>query len=252
MTTQNRTRTVLTLAAVAIASLVLTSASTNAAVIVTPDHIQNAVVPTGTLIAIDTLYSADPNVADVGWALLSGGSGDDPSGSTNNRFGWEPDGTDDTLNTGGWHQRFLTGVGAQASWTFDLPDGTIIHDVYAKWAHQGNSGSGHEYSYDEGVPTTVPRAAAASLGDLVLEWIAADNDPHNANFENVISGPITVAGGDGFALTFTSAGNFPYSDAVVLDFTTPAAAAAAPEPSSFGIAALGLFGLVGFRRRRVR
>ena len=47
----------------------------------------------------------------------------------------------------------------------------------------------------------INHALGHSTGDLVLQWTAADSSPHNVNFEHLFTGPITVAGGDGFTVT---------------------------------------------------
>jgi hypothetical protein len=41
-------------------------------------------------------------------------------------------------------------------------------------------------------------------GDLVLQWTAADSSTHNVNFETIFTGPITVAGGNGFTVTVSN------------------------------------------------
>ena len=62
----------------------------------------------------------------------------------------------------------------------------------------------------------------------MLQWEDSNLDTHDETFERIFAGDITVAGGDGFVVTFTQfaegANAFPYIDAVVLDFT------AAPVP----------------------
>ncbi|MFK7852336.1 MAG: hypothetical protein AB8D78_15270 [Akkermansiaceae bacterium] len=67
-----------------------------------------------------------------------------------------------------------------------------------------------------------------------------------ANFENILSGPITVEGGDGFVLRVARNGNTHQTDAILLDVTF--ATAAIPEPST------GMLGFLGaalfFRRLR--
>ena len=195
MITQNRIKTVLTLAAVAMAFLGLT-VSASAQITVTPDHIVSGSA-TGTLVAIDPPKKSgdDGNVAGVGF---TGPLGGDDGGSS--RGAWEPDGTDDSTQ---WHIGWINN--AVVSWTFDVPDGAIIHNVYAKWHGQGNQEGDKVYSFDEGTPTSVTKShLSASTGDLVLQWTAADSDTHNTNFERLFTGPITVAGDDGFTLTLNS------------------------------------------------
>ena len=242
--------------AAAMGCLGLAATSAQAAIIVTPSHIQGT--PTfavqGTLAAIDAPTTQGSNFsgpdgpdwpedADDGFAMDSGYSiGPDAGG----RPGWEPDGTDAGSAPTGF--TFGTADGTQVSWTFDLPDGAVVHNVYSHWFWQSNSGSQSTLSYDEGTLTTIPRPATNSINNLQLQWTDSAAGEHNINFERVFAGDITVAGGDGFAVTFTVdpdslEGNvFPYIDAVVIDFTP------IPEPSAAML--LGLGGLGVFLRRR--
>jgi hypothetical protein len=129
------------------------------------------------------------------------------------------------------------------TWTFDLPDGSIVHNVWATWVHQDNSGTGHTYTVDEGTPMTFTKTAAAgSTGNLVLQWTAADASVYNSNFQRIFAGDIAVAGGDGFVVTFTQvqSGTYPYIDAVVVDYTIPSAdppviAALSPADDATGV-----------------
>lgn len=236
----------------AITGLALFTSSASAAIVVTPDHIQGT--PTyavqGTLLAID-----EPASDDTTTTFISGPAGPDWPDDSNDGFSvltgaqiainewrggmWEPDGTPDTGDNVSY---MFNKPGQSVMWTFDLPDGAVIHNVYATWAQQGNSGANHFYSYNEGSLETFVRPAANSTGELVLQWTAADTDTHNANFQRIFAGDITVAGGDGFAVTWTQGdGGYPYIDTVLIDYT------AIPEPSA---ALLGLGGLALILRRR--
>ena len=223
----------------AVAGIGLAATSAQAAIIVTPDHIQG--VPLfavqGTLMAIDVPSSDETGAADApggpDWTEDADDGFSMPAATITNfmfnddsRPGWEPDGTDPFAAhiSWMWNQK-----GQSVTYAFDLPDGAIIHNVFATWYHQGNSLTGHTYTYDEGTLTTFTRTVAdQSAGDLVLQWEDSNLDPHDETFERIFAGDITVAGGDGFVVTFTQfaeGGNaFPYIDAVVLDFT------AAPVP----------------------
>ena len=230
-----------------LASLGLAATSANAAYVVTNVQGTPTHAVQGTLLAIDGPQSAQggnitgpqgPNWAenaDDGWELLGG-----TIFKETGRSGWEPDGTDDSLAWTGYFNSAASGN--QARWTFDVPDGTIIHNVYATWYSQSNSGEGHTFSYNEGALTSFVRAKANSVNNLQLQWTAADNDPHNINFERIFAGDITVAGNDGFAVTFDAALGFANIDAVVIDYT------AIPEPTTTAL--LGLGGLALILRRR--
>ena len=80
--------------------LAMTVGSVSAAIEVTSDHVVSGTV-TGTLMAIDTPYYADPHIADVGWELVSGNFGDNDVGSS--RGAWEPDGTE----VSAWYAGFV-------------------------------------------------------------------------------------------------------------------------------------------------
>lgn len=239
----------------AITCLALLTGSAHAAVIVDGSKVQGTPTYTvqGTLLAIDAPTSQGSNFsgpdgpdwpedADDGFTMDSGYSiGPDAS-----RSGWEPDGTAAGSAQTGF--TFSTADGTGVSWTFDLPDGAIVHNVYSHWSHQGNSGSQSTMSYDEGTPTSILRPARNSSSNLVLQWTDSAATDHNRNFERLFAGDITVAGGDGFAVTFTvdpnslEGGVFPYIDAVVIDYT------AIPEPGAALLGALGV--LLLLRRRR--
>ena len=257
MKTNSRTSNLVLTLAAAMTTLAVIATSANASVIVDGSKVQG--VPTfavqGTLLAIDGPQSDQvgnisapqgpdwADDADDGWELLGG-----TIFAENNRVGWEPDGNGGTnadVRTGSF---VSAASGNQARWTFDVPDGSIIHNVYARWNHQANAGSGHTYSYDEGVLTQFVRAGANSINDLSLEVLPSNTGPQNISFERIFAGDITVADGDGFAVTFDAASGFANIDAVVIDVTL-AAAGTAPEPSTLILAALGLVGLVGTRRR---
>jgi hypothetical protein len=223
------------LAAAALAAVVLTSTSARAGIEVTPGHLQGT--PTfavqGTLLAID-----EPSSMDTTTTFINGPAGPDWTDDADDGFSvltgaqiainewragmWEPDGTPDTGDNVSY---MFNKPGKSVTWAFDLPDGSIVHNVWATWFHQGNSGTGHTYTVDEGTPMTFTKTAAAgSTGNLVLQWTAADASVYNSTFQRIFAGPIVVAGGDGFKVTFTQvqSGTYPYIDAVVVDYTIPA------------------------------
>ena len=230
----------------------------NAAVVVTGDHIQGTPTYTvqGTLAAVDAPTTQGSNFsgpggpdwpvdADDGFTIDAGYSiGPDAGG----RPGWEPDGTAAGSAPTGF--TFSTADGTQVSWTFDLPDGSIVHNVYSHWFHQSNSGSQSTLGYDEGTPTVIVRPATNSINNLQLRWTDSAAADHNINFERVFAGDIPVAGGDGFTVTFTVDPNslegnvFPYIDTVVIDYT------AIPEPTAAALLGLGGLGLILRRRRK--
>jgi hypothetical protein len=253
---RNRISKLITLAIVGAASFALKGNAANAAVVIDGSKVQsNTYVIQGTLMAIDAPSGdnvakdgpAGPiwtEAADEGFALLAGARFQ-PEG---NRPGWEPDGTDSSLPRSGYSANKPE---TSVTYTFDIPDGAIVHGVYADWYHQKNHGSGHEYSYDEGALTTYTRAATGAANHLRLQWLDSGNSGINVNFERIFAGDISVAGGDGFEVKFTHAnasGTYPNIDAVVIDYTAPAIVNV-PEPATATLAMLGLGGLMMRRRR---
>jgi len=227
----------------ALASLGLAATSANAAITVTADHIQGTPTHTvqSTLLAIDVPTGTQTGPAGPNWADDADDGFSLPSGSSSTdlgRVGWEPDGTSISPSGQGFLQKDMS-----ATYTFDLADGTVVHNVYSTWGFQGNSGSGHTYTDDEG-SSTYTRVAAASTNNLILQWTDSASDTHDANFERIFAGDITVTGGNGYVVTFTAADttSFPFVDAVVIDYTP------VPEPTTTAL--LGLGGLALILRRR--
>ena len=223
------------LATAALAAVVLSTNPARAGIEITPDHIVGTPTypVTGTLMAVDAPTSDYtnntpisgpqgpdwPQASDDGWSI--------PTGNTvytewSGKGGWEPDGTTANAPHIAW---FNNKPGKSVTWTFALPDGATVNNAYAVWAYQGNSGSGHTYTCNEGTLNTFTRSAAASTGNLVLKWTNSASAVSNANFQRIFAGPIVVAGGDGFKVTFTQvqSGAYPYIDAVVIDYTIPTA-----------------------------
>jgi hypothetical protein len=153
-----------TLAAAAPAAAILTSNPACAGIEVAPGHIQGT--PTfaveGTLLAID-----EPSSMDTTTTFINGPAGPDWTDNADDGFSvltgaqiainewragmWEPDGTPDTGDNVSY---MFNKPGKSVTVAFDLPDGSIIHNVWATWFHQGNSGTGHTYTVDEGAPMT--------------------------------------------------------------------------------------------------
>ena len=226
-TTMNKPTTKSVIALSLLACFVFVANSPNAAIIVPGTNINAASSYTvvGTLIAIDSPIGATANdTASTGWKQVSGSNGDSLANGAISRKAWEPDGTIYSNSNMRW-------TGGVVTYTFDLADDIIINSVFANWAKQNNSGTTNVYSYNEGVATqvSIDQQAAASAGDLVLNWQGTLSDnttptTYSSNFEQLFSGPITVAGGNGFTLTLTpQSGKFPFDDAVVLDYTVPSA-----------------------------
>lgn len=221
----------LTIAALLLGALSIPS---HGAVIVTGNYVSGTTV-TGTLLAIDPPETSgdDGNIAGVGYTHVSGGTGTDGGGS---RVFWEPDGTDSST---GWTGRWMNN--GSVTFTFDVPDGAIINAVYHNYHNQGNQSTMVDYSYNEGsLVSTTRNHQTGDLSDIVIDWEDSGNTVRNVDFENIFSGPITVAGGDGFVVTMASTGIFSV-DTMIIDYTIP-------EPS---VALLGAFGsLLLLRRRR--
>lgn len=200
--------------------------SASAAVILDPGKITTGSL-TGTGLIIDTPsgQGTSPPIgtsdwtedADDGFEFVSPGS----SNEQNNKPGWEPDGTVDATDD---IQRFANGV---VTYTFDIADGSVINAVYADWGSQGNT-PGADYSYSEGAASgTVSKShTSGSTGDLVVQWTDSLAVVRSVNFESLFTGPITVAGGDGFTITVDGDGSFFWHDAVIIDYT------AIPEPGA--------------------
>lgn len=171
-----------------------TTAGLAGGVAVDAGTIQNAVTPSGDLVIIDPPKTSgdDGSAAGIGFA---GSTGGDHTG-----IGWEPDGTDDNTQ---WNTPWKNG--GSVTYTFDLPDGAVINKVYHDWKGQGNQGNAITYAYDEGTFTSVTKNhKLVPTADIVLQWTAADASTHNADFETLFTGPITVAGGDGFTVTVSN------------------------------------------------
>ncbi len=221
-----------------------------AGIIVTRGHIVGGAA-TGTLVAIDSPFISNANgttgsfggpawtttstifahQADQGFAAPSSPSGDgirefDIAGTP-----WEPNGTPFSQARG--YYIYPDGPSPGTTWNFnlaasgiDLPDGTIIHGVYARFGGRNNDRA--RYEYNEGAASAnlvVDQFSSGSAGNLVLRWFDADGNPRDSNFQRIFSNPITVTGGDGFQLrvTDTTLGNAGHIDAIVLDTSLPKA-----------------------------
>ena len=224
----------------------------NAGIIVTRGHIVGGTAPaTGTLVAIDTPFISNASdttptfggpvwttggaifahQADQGFAAPSSPSGDGLRQFDAGGTPWEPDGTSYSQARG--YYTFPDGPSPGTTWTFnlassgvDLPDGTIIRGVYARFG--GRSTDKARYEFTEGTATgnlvVDQSVASGSAGDMVLRWFDADGNPRDSNFQRIFSTPITVTGGNGFQLSVTdSTGNSGHVDAIVLDTSLPKA-----------------------------
>ena len=234
----------------ALAGLAL-AGTADAAVIIPNSKIANGASITGTMVVINSAAGEialsstppqGPNWIDPsmdGYQLVGGGV----DGSFQGNSPWEMDGSTVT----GQHRVF--GNGNNVLYTFnlassgiDLPDGSVINAIYGTWTTRGTSGG--TYSYVEGTQndSKTRTHTSAPNADLQINWTDNLATVRTANFEQLLSGPITVEGGDGFELRVARNGNTHQSDAIILDVTI------IPEPGS--LALLGLGGLMIASRRR--
>ncbi len=231
-----------------LASVIALTGIAQAGIIVTRGHIIGGSA-TGTLVAIDSPHISNANgttgtfggpswttggtitahQADQGFAAASSPSGDGIREFDIGGNSWEPNGTPFSQARG--YFIYPDGPSPGTTWTFnlatsgiDLPDGTIIHGVYARFG--GRNGDKARYEYTEGASSAnlvVNQDSVASLGDLALRWFDAEGNQRNSNFQRVFASPITVTGGDGFQLriTDTNLGNAGHIDAIILDTSLP-------------------------------
>ncbi len=230
-----------------IASFAAFTGFSNAGIIVTRGHIVGGAA-TGTLVAIDSPFISNASAtatfggpswttggtifahqADQGFAAPSA-AGSGLRDFDLNGTSWEPNGTPFSQARG--YYIYPDGASPGTTWTFnlaasgvDLPDGTIIHGVYARFGGRNNDKA--RYEFTEGASSgnlVVDQNAIASVGDLALRWFDSDGNPRDSNFQRIFSGPITVTGGNGFQLGVTdSTGNSGHIDAIVLDTSLPKA-----------------------------
>ena len=217
-----------------------------------PEHVIQGTV-TGTLIAIDVPTLALPqnftpdlpggpiwvtgtpagtiaHDADNGFYVQTTVGDDYTTRGPHNRAPWEPDGT--PLAEGG-HYGAYNGADPEVSYLFnladsgiDIPDGAVINAVYTTWNTRGVDNA--DYSFAEGMDSGMVNVQfrTAPIDDLVLRWFDDSGTGHDANFQRIIEGPITVAGGDGFKLEVFRQPNTAHIDAVVIDVTGAGAASA--------------------------
>ena len=207
------------------------------------DHVISGTV-TGKLIAIDVPTLALPQVfttefpggpiwatgtptgtiahaADNGFYVQTT-VGDDYTGNApHNRAPWEPDGT--PLAEGG-HYGAYNGTDPEVSYLFnladsgiDFPDGAVINAVYTTWNLRSKDNA--DFSYSEGAASGSVNVEfpTAPMDDLVLRWYDDTVTGHDADFQRIITGPITVVGGDGFTIEVRRQPNTAHIDAVIID-----------------------------------
>lgn len=202
-----------------------TGAAPSGGLLVTPNHL--AAEPTyaiiGSLRAVDVPYQGTtfpipgpvgsdwPENADDGWSMLAGSNLEANHGTSP----WEPDGT-----PLGEAQTLRLNSEPGSTYTFNLPDGTVINAIYATWLVRSTSGA--VWSYTEGAANgSLNRTMTTGpAGNLVLSWTDAASGAHQGNFERLFVGPITVEGGNGFTLKAVRTGNTHQADAVILDIGT--------------------------------
>lgn len=233
-----------------IRSVVLIAAVTgvsNAGIIVTRGHIVGGSA-TGTLVAIDSPFISNvtgtagsfggpawatggsifAHQADQGFAAPQSPSGDGIREFDAGGTPWEPDGTPFSQARG--YYIYPDGPSPGTTWTFNLaasgisiPDGTVIHGVYARFGSRNNDRARYEFTEGAASENLVLIQSTASAADLVLRWFDSDGNPRDSNFQRIFSSPITVTGGDGFQLriTDTNLGNAGHIDAIVIDTSLP-------------------------------
>ena len=253
MTTRNRILTVLTLAAVAMASLAFT-APANAGTIISSGKVASGTITGDTIMVINSPGTSELPLSTSGplgpnWVdnsadgfRLTAGHGTD--GGTQGTSPWEPDGASQQ----GQHRFHTNGV--STTYTFnladagiDLPDGAVINAIYATWTTRGVSGA--TYSYTEGAQngSFLRTHTSGPNADLQLNWTDSGSTVRTANFERIFNTAISVQDGNGFTLNVARSGNTHQTDAIVLDVTVP-------EPATMGLLVLGGLGVLARRRRR--
>lgn len=235
-----------------LASVIALTGIANAGIIVTRGHIVGGSA-TGTLVAIDTPYISNASAtgtfggpawttggttfahqADQGFAAPSSPSGDGIREFDSGGIAWEPDGT--PISEAKGYHIYPDGPSPGTTWTFnlatsgiDLPDGTIIHGVYARFGGRTRYSLTHKarYEFTEGAASgnvMVDQSDLGSAADLTLRWFDATGYPRDSAFQRIFSSPITVTGGNGFQLSVTdTTGDAGHIDAIVLDTSLPKA-----------------------------
>ncbi len=244
-----RTRTVVTLAIVAMAAIALTAASANAAITIPADtdHLVEGSV-TGTLIVIDvpTLSKTTLDTAAVFTPAVPGGPTwiTDPVAGTiaheadngfyvqttvGDQYGispWEPDGTPygEAYCYGAYN-----GTDPEVSYRFnladcgiDIPDGSVINAIYTTWTTRGKDNADYSWTEGEDANSVNVQFPVAPVDDLILRWYDDTATGHDADFQKIWAEPITVTGGDGFKLDEYRKPNTAHIDAVIIDVTLAA------------------------------
>ncbi|MCX6880148.1 MAG: Ig-like domain-containing protein [Verrucomicrobia bacterium] len=179
---------------------------------------------TGTLVAIDVPYAATlpasggpdwPEDCDDGFTTVNS-----PLRDLDGTSNWEPDGT--PISEANAYMVYNGGV-PSVTWTFGVPDGSVINAVYATWNTRTTDGITYQYSEGAASGSIVRQTgSAAPTATLILSWTDSASGSHQGSFERIFTGPITVEGGDGFTLWGTdNIGQAAHIDAVVLDVTLP-------------------------------
>ncbi len=165
------------------AVLLICTASANAGIIVTSDHISTGSA-VGTLMAVDVPYFATlPGTGGPDWAE----DADDGFLVVNHAVQetwtngqWEPDGTPQAENRA---YQVYPNAAPNVTYTFDIPDGSTINAIYATWAKRSNLFGRYHYSEGAALDSLDVVQTGHPLTDLGLDWTDDVNAVRTAPFQ---------------------------------------------------------------------